>query len=77
VRQYGRWKDIQNQREFFDRLAIKWNIQKPEEWNKVTYRMAVKEGATFIKRYYKDSLQRGTSYNCNILTLKSIASDLS
>jgi hypothetical protein len=53
------WKDMANQKEFFDQLAIKWNIQKPEDWNKVTTTMVVREKGDFINRYYKGSLQRG------------------
>jgi hypothetical protein len=55
----GHWKDKENQKEFFDQLAIKWNIQKPEDWNKVTNKMVLKEGGRFIDRYYNGSLQQG------------------
>jgi hypothetical protein len=40
-------------------LAIKWNIQKLEDWNKVTRDMVLKEGGNFIKNYYNSSLQQG------------------
>jgi hypothetical protein len=56
----GYWKDVQNQKEFFDRLAVKWNIQKPEDWNKVTATMVLKEGGRFIKKNYP-SLKQGTN----------------
>jgi hypothetical protein len=56
----GYWKDKKNQKEFFDQLAIKWNIQKPEDWNKVTNRMVLKEGRSFITNYYNGSLKQGT-----------------
>jgi hypothetical protein len=56
---YGYWKDKQNQKEFFEKLAIKWNIQKPEDWHKVTLRAAVKEGGHFITTRYNSSLQQG------------------
>jgi hypothetical protein len=55
----GHWKDKENQKVFFDQLVIKWNIQKPEDWNKVTYNMVVKEGGRFIVDYYNGSLQQG------------------
>jgi hypothetical protein len=64
IRPRGYWKDKQNQKEFFDQLAIKWNIQKPEDWNKVTQEMAWKEGGYFINQYYNSSLQRGTNMHC-------------
>jgi hypothetical protein len=56
----GHWKDTKNQKEFFDRLAIKWNIQSADDWNKVTLEMALKEGGHFIRTYYQHSLHRGT-----------------
>jgi hypothetical protein len=55
----NRWKDINAQRSFMDTLAKKLNIQKPEDWYKVTVKAAKKEGATFIKTIYKDSLIQG------------------
>jgi hypothetical protein len=55
----GYWKAKENQKEFFDQLAIKWNIQKPDDWNKVTNEMVLKEGGNFIANYYNGSLQRG------------------
>jgi hypothetical protein len=55
----GHWKDKDNQKEFFYQLAIKWNIQKPEDWNKVTCDMVLKEGGRFIVDYYNGSLQQG------------------
>ena len=55
----GYWKDKENQKEFLDQFAIKWNIQKPEDWNKVTRDMVVKEGGYFINKYYNSSLQQG------------------
>jgi hypothetical protein len=56
----GYWKDKQNQKEFLDQLAVKWNIQKPEDWHKVTIDMVLKEGGNFIVSYYNGSLQQGT-----------------
>jgi hypothetical protein len=55
----GYWKDKENQKKFFDQLAIKWNIQKLEDWNKVTYDIVLKEGGRFIVYYYNNSLQQG------------------
>jgi hypothetical protein len=60
----GHWKDKQNQKEFFDKLAIKWNIQTSEDWNKVTNDMVLKEGGKFIHKYYNDSLKHGTNVSC-------------
>jgi hypothetical protein len=41
-------RDQQSKKEFFDQLAIKWNIQKPEDWNKVTNKMALQEGGSSV-----------------------------
>jgi hypothetical protein len=54
------WKNEANRKAFFDQLAIKWNIQKPEDWNTVTIQMVLKEGGQFIKKYYNSSLRQGT-----------------
>jgi hypothetical protein len=60
----GYWKDKENQKKFFDQLAIKWNIQKQEDWNKVTYDMMLKEGGSFIVHYYNSSVQQGNNVSC-------------
>jgi hypothetical protein len=62
----GHWKDKENQKEFFDQLAIKWNIQKPEDWHKVTNKMVMKEGGGFVTHYYNNSLKYGTNVSCVI-----------
>jgi hypothetical protein len=56
---HGYWKDKSNQKNFFDELAIKWNIQKTDDWKSVTKEMVRKEGGSFIRRYYNGSLQQG------------------
>jgi hypothetical protein len=58
----GYWKDKANQKKFFDQLAIKWNIQKPEDWSKVTKKMVVMEGGSFINYHYRGFLHLGTVY---------------
>ena len=59
VKPQGYWKNKENQKKFFDQLAIKWNIQKPEDWNRITKEMVSKEGGHFIESYYKGSLRQG------------------
>jgi hypothetical protein len=59
--------DKKHQKEFFDQLALKWNIQKPDDWNKVTLMMAQKEGGNFISRYYNGSLTQGNIKNYEII----------
>jgi hypothetical protein len=63
---YEYWQDKQNQKAFFDKLASKWNIKKPEDWNKVTPAMVIKEGGSFIVTYYKNSVKQGT---CTLIFL--------
>jgi hypothetical protein len=41
-----------------EEYAKKWNIQKPEDWNKVTTSMVQKEGGNFLN-YYNGSLLKG------------------
>ena len=63
LEKYAYWKDKDNQKKFFDQLAIKWNIQKPEDWYKVTTEMVSKEGGrSFIDRYYGGSMRQGIYY---------------
>jgi hypothetical protein len=51
---------VDNQRSFFDNLATKLNIQKPEDWGKVTGSVVMKErGGYFISNYYSGSLYKG------------------
>jgi hypothetical protein len=63
-RPYGHWSNKQNQKEFFDQLAIKWNIKSPEDWNKVTNEMVLNEGGSFIK---SSSLRQGIDIYQRIL----------
>jgi hypothetical protein len=56
----GYWNNKDNQKAFFDKLAIKLNIQKLEDWNNVTSAMVMREeGSAFIIHYYKSSLKQG------------------
>jgi hypothetical protein len=55
----GYWKDTNNQKAFFDHLATKWNIQKPQDWHKVSHLMVMNEGGRFISTYYNNSLLQG------------------
>jgi hypothetical protein len=56
----GYWKDLQNQRAFFDSLAVKLNIQKPEDWYNIQGSSLWKEkGGHFIKNHYNSSLIAG------------------
>jgi hypothetical protein len=63
----GHWLDKENQKAFFDQLAIKWKIQKPEDWNKITAQMIKKEGGSFIDTYYNNSVRKGKYLKVDLL----------
>jgi hypothetical protein len=55
------WDDVNNKRKFFDELAVKLDVQKPEDWNNVKVKTVIQMGGKFIKaRTYNNSLRRGT-----------------
>jgi hypothetical protein len=55
----GYWQNIQNQRAFMDRLAVKYDVKKPEDWKRVFAKTVLKEGGTFVKDQYNGSLTKG------------------
>eukprot|EP01114_Cavostelium_apophysatum_P015052 TRINITY_DN4029_c1_g1_i1.p1 TRINITY_DN4029_c1_g1~~TRINITY_DN4029_c1_g1_i1.p1 ORF type:complete len:534 (-),score=127.16 TRINITY_DN4029_c1_g1_i1:1284-2885(-) len=55
AKKHGFWKDLSNQREFMDQLAKKLNVQKWEDWYKVTYSDIVDNGGKVISRLYGHS----------------------
>jgi hypothetical protein len=59
IKPRGHWKDIKHQRSFFDQLAAKLNIQKPEDWYTVHLVTVLKEGGSFVKEYYNGSIIKG------------------
>jgi hypothetical protein len=51
---------ITSQRDFFDQLAAKWGIRKPEDWLEVTSAMVLKEDKmNFVNNHYNGSFVRG------------------
>ncbi len=60
---YGYWKDRTHQRRFFDQLAVKLKIEKPEDWMKFTSIDVKKEGGGFITNYYNSSLSEGNNFS--------------
>jgi hypothetical protein len=55
----GYWKDINNQRAFFDEMASKHNLHNPRDWAAVSWETLLKEGGYFVSQYYKGSLLKG------------------
>ena len=69
------WKDIKNQREFFDDLAKKFNITNPKDWSNVSYRDVVNAGGGRLLRYYSSIYEALKSiypeYEWNAIELRS------
>jgi hypothetical protein len=59
-RGHGYWQSIQNQRSFFDALAVKLDIKSPEEWMKVSVTSVIESGGYFLNTYYDGSLVKGS-----------------
>jgi hypothetical protein len=55
----GYWNDKSNQRKFFDQLALKLNVKKPEDWFSVRLQTVLDNGGSFVKTYYNQSLVHG------------------
>ena len=72
-RPLGYWKDLDNQRAFFDALAIKLNIHKPEDWYRVTRKTVIQEGGYFVPQYY-GSVTKGNFYSLTTLILLALQS---
>lgn len=52
----GYWEDKKNQREFFDSLARKFNIQEPKDWGKLNTSTIKKHGGACVLYHYKGVL---------------------
>ena len=55
----GFWKDLNNQRRFFDDIAKEFgvNTKESQEWSKVKHQDIIKRGGRSILHYHKNSLQ--------------------
>jgi hypothetical protein len=61
----GHWKSVENQRAFFDQIALSHNIQKPEDWYSLPLnKIAKSNGGKFVSNHYGGSVIKG-----NVLTL--------
>jgi hypothetical protein len=63
----GYWKVKYNQRVFFDQIAEKLNIKKPEDWKNVKLETVASLGGSSILRHYGHSLVRGIDNVCCIV----------
>lgn len=52
----GFWNQVSSQREFFDKLATKYNVKKPEDWGQVTFKAITKEGGRSLLDRHSSSL---------------------
>jgi hypothetical protein len=57
----GYWKDVKNQRTFFDQLATKLEVTTPEDWLAVPKKVLLEEGGRFVYTQYNGSLLQGKS----------------
>jgi hypothetical protein len=72
IRPHGYWRHIENQREFFKELGTKLNIQKKEDWLRVTTKQFAQNGGAgllylnYIYKYFECSAIEGEK-NCLLL----------
>ena len=52
----GYWKSLSNQRQQFDLLAQKYNINQPSDWKKLSYNQIAQEGGRSVLKYYPSLL---------------------
>jgi hypothetical protein len=57
-KQKGYWKDVENQRLFFDQIVKKLNIQTQEDWQG-KYSEIIEAGGNFVNVHYNGSLVKG------------------
>jgi hypothetical protein len=62
----GYWNDKVIQRLFFDKLAIKLNVRKPEDWYSVGVKTVLENGGHFVNKIYNGSLIQGTEVTVNL-----------
>jgi hypothetical protein len=65
------WKKSQNQRVWFDQMAIKLDIKKPEEWRSVRVNKLLEMGGLFIQDIHNGSLLEGKENDTCELSLNS------
>jgi hypothetical protein len=53
------WKDVRNQRYFFEELGKELNIKNIEDWKNVQAKMVRSKGGNFINAYYNGSVSKG------------------
>jgi hypothetical protein len=65
----GYWKDVKNQRAFFDSVQKELNIQTLEDWYSVPVSKIIKLGGYFVANHYNSSLLKGIAIRKRMLTL--------
>jgi hypothetical protein len=50
----------QDQRIFFDKLASRLKLERPEDWYSVNSETVIKNGGEFVKTFYNGSHLQGT-----------------
>jgi hypothetical protein len=68
----GHWNDVANQKLFFDQMASKLGIRKPEDWYVVSRGTVLQMGGSFVNSHYGGSLVRGITFFSLFVDLLSI-----
>lgn len=51
------WKSVENRKNFLEGVVIKFNLQKPKDWGKITVQNIYDcGGSPLLNKYYKGSL---------------------
>jgi hypothetical protein len=58
----GYWKNISNQRAFFDSMASTLNLTSAKEWSNINTSTLLKMGGSFVYSKYKGSLAEGNDH---------------
>jgi hypothetical protein len=53
---YGYWKDMKNQRSFFDNLGKKLNVKTPSDWANFPFRVIIENQGGYLSFLYRGSM---------------------
>jgi hypothetical protein len=73
----GYWKNTDNQRTFFDKLATKLNVRTIDDWYSVTIQQVAHNGGAGLLKHYNSSLRRGIVIYYNDLYCNSFGGSIS
>jgi hypothetical protein len=70
------WSNIQNQRNFFDQLALKLGLEQKDDWYSVSVNTVLINGGSFLSKY-KGSLLQGKNFISRLVIYCSVEDSLS